>query len=205
MCRRVSPRAEGEALRKVVVDEGNAVRARELCVRDGGRQEHDRGRIRAPTYNSQEARYNLMAIDFLIDVKRRMVFTVAIDVLSVGDAIGHMDGLRAHPDYAPTFNQIADFRDVTEVHLSGLDVRTMAQQAVFSPASHRALVIAKPIGFGLAHMFSTLREIAGEPHHITVTTLEEAAQFTGVDLDVATRACADLKERLRAASEPPAA
>jgi hypothetical protein len=139
-----------------------------------------------------------MAIDFLIDVKCGVVFTVAIDVLSVGDAIGHMDRLRAHPDYAPTFNQIADFRDVAEVHLSGLDIRTMAQQAVFSPASRRALVIDKPIAFGLVRMFSTLREIAGEPHHITVATLEDAARFTGVDLDVATRACADLKERLRA-------
>ena len=140
-----------------------------------------------------------MAIDFLIDVERRVVFTVAIDVLSVADAIGHMDRLRAHPDYAPTFNQIADFRDVADVHLSGLDVRTLAQQTVFSPASYRALVIGKPIGFGLARMFSTLRELAGEPHHATVKTLEEAAEFTGIDLEVATRACAELKQRLRAA------
>lgn len=95
-------------------------------------------------------------------------------------------------------NQIADFRDVTDVQLSGLDIRTLAQHTVFSPASHRALVITRPIAFGLARMFSTLRELAGEPHHITVRTLEEAAAFTGIDIDVAARVCADLKQRLRA-------
>jgi len=152
----------------------------------------------AGRYNPEKGRPDTMAIDFVIDVERRVVFTVAIDSLSVADAIGHMDRLRADPDYVATLNQIADFRDVTDVQLSGLDIRSLAQHTVFSPASYRALVITKPIAYGLARMFSTLRELAGEPHHITVRTLEEAAEFTGIDIDVAASVCADLRQRLRA-------
>jgi len=138
-----------------------------------------------------------MPIDYLVDTEHRVVFTVALGAFSVGDAINHMDRLRADARFSPAFNQIADFDDVDEVLLSGLDVRTFAQQTVFSPVSRRALVVAKPIGYGLGRMFTTLRELAGEPHLAIVRTLAEAADWTRIDLRVAEEACAALKQRLR--------
>src|SRR5260221_9704354 len=116
-----------------------------------------------------------MPIDFVVDTEHRMVFTVATGVFSVADAISHMDGLRADPQFSPLFNQIADFADVNDVELSGLDVRTFAKQTVFSVTSRRAIVIVRPVAFGLARMFTTLRELAGEPNLAIVRTLSQAA------------------------------
>ena len=138
-----------------------------------------------------------MPIDFVVDTEHRVVFTVASGEFSVGDAISHMDRLRADPRFSPVFNQIADFDDVDSMLLSGLDVRTFAQQTVFSATSRRALIIATPLGYGLGRMFTTLRELAGEPHLAIVRTLAEAAEWTRVDLKVAEEACGALKQRLR--------
>jgi hypothetical protein len=140
-----------------------------------------------------------MATDFLIDSEHRVVFTVAIDVFSISDAIGHMSRVRAAAGYSPSDNQLADFRDVTEVELSGLDVRMFAKETVFDSESRRALVLTRPIAFGLARMFATLRELAGEPHITIVRTMQEAADWVGVDVAVAERACAQIKEQLRGA------
>jgi hypothetical protein len=138
-----------------------------------------------------------MPIDYVVDPEHRAVFTVATGAFSVGDAISHMDRLRADGRFSPLFNQIADFDSVNDVLLSGLDVRTFAQQTVFSPTSRRALVLARPIAFGLGRMFTTLRELAGEPHVAIVKTLTEAAEWTGIDLKRAEEACDGLRRRLQ--------
>jgi hypothetical protein len=143
-----------------------------------------------------------MPINFLIDVEHRVVFTVAIDVFSIADAIDHMNRLRADARYSPFFNQLADFRDVTDVQLSGLDVRTFAKEAIFSTGSRRALVIATPVAYGLARMFATLRELAGEAHISIVRTMPEAADWVRVDLPLAEQACAALKQGLRDGRSP---
>ena len=142
-----------------------------------------------------------MPIEFFVDAGRRVVFTVAGGAFSIGDAIGHMDRLRADPAFSPAFNQLADFRDVTEVELSGLDVRTLAQQVVFSPSSYRALIITKGVAFGLARMFATLREIAGEPNLKIVGDMEQAADWVSVDRDAAEAACAAIKQRLKTSTD----
>ena len=138
-----------------------------------------------------------MAIDFLIDVQHRVVFTVAIDAFSIADAIDHMNRLRADARYSPLFNQLADFRDVTDVQLSGLDVRTFAKEAIFSKGSRRALVITTPVAYGLARMFLTLRELAGEEYLSVVRTMADAADWVGVDLAFAEQECAAIKQALR--------
>jgi hypothetical protein len=140
-----------------------------------------------------------MSVDYLIDIDRRVVFTVAIDLFAVTDAVRHMTRLQADPDFSPSFNQIADFRAVTEVRLSGLDVLDLSRQTVFTRDARRALVIDKPLAFGLARMFATLRGLSGEQHLTIVRALDEAARWTRVDPDVAAQACATLTDRMRKA------
>ena len=138
-----------------------------------------------------------MAVDFLIDVDRQVVFTVAVDVLTMGDGLDHMNRLQADPRFSPVFNQIADFRAVTEVRLSGFDVRDLAKRTLFSPEARRALVITRPLAFGLARMFRILRGLRGENYLTVVRELDEAARWTGVDPHVAADTCATLAARLK--------
>jgi len=138
-----------------------------------------------------------MPVDYVIDAERRVVFTVAIDVFSPADAVRHMTRLQADPGFSPSFNQIADFRGVTEVRLSGLDILDLSRHTVFTRDARRALVIDRPLAFGLARMFATLRGLSGEQHLTIVRALEDAARWTRVDPDVAAHACAMLTDRMR--------
>ena len=138
-----------------------------------------------------------MPVDFLVDVDHRVVFTVAVDVLTVADGVAHMDRLQADPQFSPRFNQIADFRGVTEVRLSGFDVRDLAKRTIFDREARRALVVTRPLAFGLARMFEILRGLRGESHLTVVRELEEAARWTRVDPAVAAATCATLTGRLR--------
>lgn len=146
-----------------------------------------------------------MAVDFLIDADARMIFTVAIDVLTYADAIGHMDRLQADPAFDPTFSQIADFRDVTRVDISGFDVRTLAKRTLFHREARRVMVIRKAIAFGLARMFMALREIRGESNLKIVREMRDAADWVDMDLDRAERGCARVKQRLHPCERQPGA
>src|SRR5262249_55229056 len=113
------------------------------------------------------------------------------------DAIRHMDRLQADPVFAPGFNQIGDFRDVTGVDISGFDVRTLATRTIFDREARRVLVIRKAIAYGLARMFVALREIRGEMNLKIVRDMREAADWVGIDPDRAERACATVKQRMQ--------
>ncbi len=146
-----------------------------------------------------------MPVDFLIDADARVVFTAAIGVLTVTDAVGHMDRLQADGAFHPTFSQVSDFRDVTRVEISGFDVRTLATRTIFDREAKRALVIRKAIAFGLARMFMALREIRGETNLKIVREMREAAEWVGIDPEHAERACACVKQRMRPPDHQPRA
>jgi hypothetical protein len=103
-----------------------------------------------------------MSADFIIDVRRSMVFSRATDVLTVGDVLDHMERLTSHPDFRPEFNQIFDMREVTRVEMSGEDIKRLATKNIFAPVSRRALLVTPGLQFGLGRIFATYREFAGE-------------------------------------------
>jgi hypothetical protein len=138
-----------------------------------------------------------MPVDYLIDADARVVFTVAIEEFTLADAVGHMDRLQADPHYTPTLSQIGDFRDVTRVDVSGFDVRTLAKRTLFDRDARRVLVIRKAIAYGLARMFTTLREMRGDTSLKIVRDLGEAADWVGVGRDHAEAMCERVKQRLR--------
>jgi len=103
-----------------------------------------------------------MPADFYIDVPRRMVFSRGTGRLSRADCLDHMDRLQPHPDFRPEFNQLLDFRSVTEVNITNGDIINLAERPVFHPKSLRAFVVKSDLQFGLVRMFATYRQMAGE-------------------------------------------
>ncbi len=103
-----------------------------------------------------------MPADFYIDVPRRMVFTHGSGVLRLADLRDHMERLLRHPDFRPEFNQLLDFRLVTDVIITAEEIVLLAARNVFSPKSRRAFVVTSDLHFGLVRMFSAYRENAGE-------------------------------------------
>jgi len=123
-----------------------------------------------------------MRARILVDPERRLVFTYATDPLTYNEVMDHRDQLRHHHGFQPDFDQIISFLDVTDVRVSAEEVRQLANEAFFSPASRRALVAPGNEMFGLARMFGTYRELAGESHIKAFRELPQAASWIGVDI-----------------------
>lgn len=103
-----------------------------------------------------------MAQFYKIDKERRLVLSTASGVFSRADAVGHMQKLLKDPDFDPSYSQIADFTQVTEIELTTQDVHELAESAVFSAQSRRAFIVPNDVAYGLGRMFGMLRENQGE-------------------------------------------
>jgi hypothetical protein len=103
-----------------------------------------------------------MPAEYYIDVPCQMVFSRGYGGLNFSDARHHMERLLSDPDFHPEFNQLIDFRRVEEVTITTEEIVLLAARNVFSPKSRRAFVVASDLQFGLARMFGTYRENAGE-------------------------------------------
>jgi hypothetical protein len=64
-------------------------------------------------------------------------------VLTLADALAHQQRLSEDPDFDPSFLQLLDMTDVTELNFDTADVRKMAQATIFSPSSRRAFVVSQ--------------------------------------------------------------
>jgi hypothetical protein len=111
---------------------------------------------------------------FTIDPKRRLVTSIVEGTLTYQDAVAHQDGLRAHPDFDPNFDQLADFTACTDFSLNTGQMQTLAARSVFSPKSRRVGVAPQPLAVGLLRMFENYRRIYGgeEAMHIVPTRAE---------------------------------
>lgn len=104
---------------------------------------------------------------YKIDKERRIVMSTGSGKLTKDDLMGHQDRLLKDPDFDPSFSQLYDFTNATEAAFQTSDIETFAKRDVYSPSSRRAIVVAKDEHYGLARMFQTYREFAGE-HGIRV-------------------------------------
>ena len=95
---------------------------------------------------------------YKIDKERRLVMTAASGVLSLADALSHLERLSKDPDFDPSYTQIADFMQVTKIELSAQNIHDLAQRSIFSPQSRRPFIVPSDVAYGLARMFEILRE-----------------------------------------------
>jgi hypothetical protein len=137
--------------------------------------------------------------DFLVDTEHRAVFTLAVGELTVLELMDSMARLLNDPRFLPSFRHIADFRPVTTGSVSSADIRSLAKRTVFDAASRRAMIVdqSQP-GSGTVRQYAEDRGQEGENNVRAVNTLEQAAEWTGVDLDATKQAMAELAERLKA-------
>lgn len=121
-----------------------------------------------------------MATFIEVDPVNRTVFSRIEGVLDFTACKEHMKRLRADATFQPTFSQVIDFRHADRLELSPDELRTLAQQTVFSPTSRRAFLVSSDSQFGMARMFSTHRDLNGEGFVGVFKTTDEAAAWLGV-------------------------
>jgi hypothetical protein len=117
---------------------------------------------------------------YLIDVESGVVYSRAWGVLTDEEVAAHSETLRADPQFKPDFRQIVDFRELTDIRLSGAGVRELARHNAFHRNARRAFVVASDESFGLVRMFGMFADSDVETFTI-VRTLEAAFEWIGME------------------------
>lgn len=103
-----------------------------------------------------------MPAGYTIDKARRIVMSSGSGILTKADLIAHRRKLTSDPDFDPDYSQVMDFSDVMDVDVEASDIREMATEHVFSPASRRAIIVRTNAIYGLARIFEIHRDMRGE-------------------------------------------
>jgi hypothetical protein len=120
---------------------------------------------------------------YKIDKEHRVVLSTASGAFDLAAALAHQDQLLADPDFDPSYSQLVDYSQVTDVRIDANDVRKLAERSVFWPCSRRAMYVTRDIEYGFARMFEMLRENAGEKGIRVFRNLDDALTwiFAGRD------------------------
>jgi len=114
---------------------------------------------------------------YKIDKERKLVMSAGSGVLTREDLLGHQERLLKDPEFDPTFSQLLDFTHITKVDITPEDVRLAARKTIFSPQSHRAMLVKDDLQFGLARMFEIHRELNGEKGIRVFRNIDEALDW----------------------------
>jgi hypothetical protein len=114
---------------------------------------------------------------YKIDKDRKLVMSTGSGVLTLADALAHQEKLSKEPDFDPSFSQLVDLTQVTNLEFSSVDVRRLAQKSSFSPTSRRAVLVGSDIVYGLSRMYEAFRSISGEKGIRIFRDLNEALEW----------------------------
>jgi hypothetical protein len=87
----------------------------------------------------------------------RLVLSRGWGIVTDEDLFAHAAALREDPRFLASFNQIADFRDVTEVRVTSGGVRRMTELNPFGQGARRAIVAPGSTAFGLSRMYELMK------------------------------------------------
>ena len=98
-----------------------------------------------------------MPLTFTYDAERELVVGVATGRFSGADL-----GESEMPDYPIGTPELLDVRAVTEVDVTGADIRRVAERERLGPTriSRMAIVTGSTVGYGLSRMFQMLADEA---------------------------------------------
>jgi hypothetical protein len=87
--------------------------------------------------------------------------------------------IAADPQFDPSFWQLADARDASEVHVDSAQARTIAELNVFARGARRAIVAAADEPFGVARMMESYSEMAEQAVQV-FRDLDSAERWLGL-------------------------
>ena len=117
---------------------------------------------------------------YLIDVASGVVYSRKWGVLTDEQIAAYSETLRADPRFDPGFRQIADFRELTDIRVSGAGVREVARHNPFRRDARRAFVVSSEEVFGLTRMFGSYTDSSGDAFRI-FRAIEPAFEWIGLD------------------------
>jgi len=99
-----------------------------------------------------------MPLSYTIDRRLKIVVARASGVLSEEDLRGSREQIQSDPAYSPSFAQLFDLSDVTDIEVSIPVMARIAGSSTVSPGARRAFVGVNDIQYEMARTFAALSE-----------------------------------------------
>lgn len=96
-----------------------------------------------------------------IDKERRLVTSTAAGAFTLAEVWAHQEEIAKDPDFDPSFAQLLDVTQVSELELSSEEIRRAAGRSVFAINTRMAILVSSTFVYGLARMFQILGEMHG--------------------------------------------
>ena len=103
-----------------------------------------------------------MPATYTIDHTQRLVTSRLWGPVTDGEVHGHNQQLRTDPLFDPSYSQLADMSEVTEIRVGTGTINETSQDQFFDPGSRRAFVAVSDAVFGMARMFALQAERLGQ-------------------------------------------
>jgi len=117
---------------------------------------------------------------YWIEADRGLVFTRGWGVLTDDELLAHARTLRADPRFVPSYRQLVDFRDLSDVQVTSDGIILLARQNPFPPEARRAVVVPSDLVYGMTRMFQGRMEASSEQFGI-FREIEPAYEWVGLD------------------------
>jgi hypothetical protein len=126
-----------------------------------------------------------MPAEYLINRNLGVVFSQAWGVLTDADLLEHQRRLGQDQRFEPSLNQIFNFEDVTDVEVTPMGIRTLAERTLFGEGARRAFVVHPGAlkMFGLMRMFEALTSEHPDKLRVQFDHVQKALQWIGTPSD----------------------
>jgi hypothetical protein len=121
-----------------------------------------------------------MPVTYVIDTQRQLVVSRICDPATESEVLEHNRKLRLDPLFDPTYRQLADMSDVTQVLVPADTIRETAYDQAFAPGVRRAFVANTDGVFGMARMYALHAESLGQVVEV-FRDRAEAVEWLGLD------------------------
>ncbi|MGB8014090.1 MAG: hypothetical protein WCF68_20915 [Terriglobales bacterium] len=123
----------------------------------------------------------IVGVRLTIDVSRRLIVSTFYGEINDAEVLSVASLIRSHPDFDPSFSEIADFSGVTGGTLSTSAIRELSQrESILSPTSMHVALAPQGHIFGVFRMAQVLAEQT-RPNTAVVRTIDEAHKFLGLE------------------------
>jgi hypothetical protein len=116
---------------------------------------------------------------YRIDTDAGVVFTTLEGVVPLAELRDLQRALAADPLLNSSMKSLIDLTNVTDLQLSGIDVRNLAGSGAFSLTAQRAIVASTDAAFGMGRMYEILSEGRSDRTGV-FRTMAEARAWLGL-------------------------
>jgi hypothetical protein len=102
-----------------------------------------------------------MGISYGIDGPQRRVYVQGFGTITATELFDTQRQLIEDPAFESTFSQLFDLTQAVTVEISSTQMSALADRTAFTRGARRAIVVSRPLLFGLTRMFGLIADAKG--------------------------------------------